>query len=350
MPVKENQLIDEISDLKKQIGSKLLLLGHYYQRKEIVDLADFKGDSFALSKKAANLDEAEYIIFCGVHFMAESAAILAKPNQIVQIPDQQAGCPMADMAKFADVENAWTHLKTIIGNKKIIPITYMNSTAEIKSFCGANDGTVCTSSNADKIFRWALEQGDKIFFMPDEHLGRNTANKLGIEKEKVVLWDPHYDDGNLSSAQIETAKVILWKGFCHIHTFFEPEHIDNIRNKFPDAVIIAHPECKEEVIDMVDFSGSTGFIDKYVANAKTGSTIAIATEINMIDRLSREYPDLRIIEVARSLCTNMFKIDLEKLKTTMLNLGKHNIVTVNYKIKYNADRALRKMIQINDNY
>lgn len=348
MPIKNEPIIDEILDLKKQLGSKLLILGHYYQRKEIVDLSDFKGDSFALSKKAANLDETEYIIFCGVHFMAESASVLAKPSQIVQIPDLQAGCPMADMAKITDVENAWTHFKTIVGNKKIIPITYMNSTSEIKSFCGANDGTVCTSSNADKIFRWALEQGDTIFFMPDEHLGRNTANKLDIKKDELALWDPNYKNGNLSSSQIKNAKIILWKGFCHVHTFFKPEHIKNIRNKFPDAVIIAHPECKEEVIDMVDFSGSTGFIDQYVNKAKSGSTIAIATEINMIDRLARDHSDLKIIEVAGSLCTNMFKIDLQKLKTTMQNLGKHNIVTVNYKIKYHADKALRKMIKIND--
>lgn len=345
MTVDEATLKDEIREIKRKFGSKLVILGHFYQRREILDFADYMGDSFELSRKAAQLSDAKHIIFCGVHFMAESAAILVSQNQTVQIPALDAGCPMADMASIEDVERAWHEITRIISEKKIIPIAYMNSSADIKAFCGRHGGAVCTSSNAEKLFRWGLNRAEKIFFLPDEHLGRNTANILGIPQDERILWDAHHPEKSNEMA-LSKATLILWNGFCHVHTFFIPEHIKNIRKRFPGAVIIAHPECREEVMELVDFSGSTAFIENYVRKAPSGAVIAIATEINMVDRLAREFPDKTIVEVARSLCPNMFKNNLFNLKQTLDNLGQKNVVTVPAEIKEYASRALRTMIEV----
>ncbi|MDX9702706.1 MAG: quinolinate synthase NadA [Candidatus Auribacterota bacterium] len=342
----EQQIIETINDIKKQNGDKLVILGHYYQRREILTVADYMGDSFELARRAASLDDAKYIIFCGVHFMAESASILSKPYQTVQLPDLDAGCPMADMARLPEVEKAWNTITEFIPSSQIVPITYMNSIASIKAFCGRHGGAVCTSSNANILFKWARQQGKKIFFLPDEHLGRNTAHNLNIPEDKMFVWDPLMPDDKRIIANIDAVELILWKGHCHVHTFFNVEHVNYIRKNFPSAVIIAHPECTRDVIQQVDYSGSTSFIERYVKEAPSGSVIAIATEINMVDRLARQYADKQIIPVARSLCPNMFKINLPKLKTTLEQLGRYNIIEVPQSVRQDAHRALSAMLSV----
>jgi quinolinate synthase len=339
----DQQLIEKIKAIKAELGKRLVILGHHYQRKEIVELSDFRGDSLGLSHDAARQKEAEFIVFCGVHFMAESAEILSRPEQIIQLPELGAGCPMADMADIFQVESAWRDIDKICGSENFTPITYVNSSAELKAFCGRNDGIVCTSSNASSVFDWAFKKSDKLFFFPDEHLGRNTANK---KKNKVIVWNPEQEMGGNTSKQIKDADVILWKGYCHVHTFFKPEHVLAIREKYPEAIIIVHPECVEEVVDMADADGSTGFIVKFVQEAKPGSTIVIGTEINLISRLAMEHPDKKIFELARSLCPNMYKINLRNLLWTLDNIGKINIVTVPEQIKAEAKVALERMLEI----
>ncbi len=341
-----HSVVTSINEIKQKYGRELVILGHYYQRREILDFADYLGDSFELARRATALDDAKYIVFCGVHFMAESAAVLAKPHQIVQLPDLSAGCPMADMANIEDVEKAWTAMTEYIPASQIVPITYMNSTASIKAFCGRHGGAVCTSSNADILFKWVQEQNKKIFFLPDEHLGRNTAHNLQIDENKTLLWDPKLPLEDKELSNINNIDLILWKGFCHVHTFFTVEHVKYIRNNFPDAVIIAHPECPRSVIEQVDYSGSTSFMEKFVKEAPAGSTIAIATEINMIDRMAHQYKDKQIIPVARSLCSNMFKISLPKLKTTLEQLGQYNIVRIPEADKQDASKALNTMLSV----
>jgi quinolinate synthase len=342
----DQQLMGQIKAIKAELGKRLVILGHHYQRKEIVELSDFRGDSLGLSRDAARQKDAEFIVFCGVHFMAESAEILSRPDQIVQLPEFSAGCPMADMADIFQVESAWRDIDKICSSENFTPITYVNSSAELKAFCGRNDGIVCTSSNASSVFDWAFKKTDKLFFFPDEHLGRNTANKKGIPKNKVIVWNPEEEMGGNTSKQIKDADVILWKGYCHVHTFFKPEHVLAIREKYPEAVIIVHPECVEQVVDMADADGSTGFIVKFVQEAKPGSTIVIGTEINLISRLAMEHPDKKIFELARSLCPNMYKINLRNLLWTLDNIGKINIVTVPEQIKAEAKVALERMLEI----
>lgn len=342
-------IIKEIKKTKNLYGDKLVILGHYYQSKEILDLADIKGDSFYLAKKAANLKNAKYIIFCGVRFMAECADILSRPEQTVQIPDTQAGCPMADMASLNEVKTAWGKITSIVGNSLITPVTYINSTAEIKSFCGEHRGSVCTSSNAHLIFNWACKNNKKIFFFPDEHLGRNTAKKLGFDDKNIIVWDPKAPPKKLSRESLKNVNIILWKGYCNVHTYFTKEHITSIRHSHPDAVILAHPECKQEVVKLVDYTGSTAFIDKFIKQATLDSITAIATETTMTNRLAKEYPDKKIIPATHSFCEDMKKITIEKLKYTLDHLGEYNIVTVNEKIKKNARKALATMLEIVEN-
>ena len=233
------------------------MLAHHYQRIENVQLADFVGDSYELSRAASEQAEADDIVFCGVHFMAESARVLARPRQKVYLPNLAAGCPMADMARRAEVEEAWKELSALQPASRIIPITYMNSDADLKAFCGRNGGLVCTSSNSVGAFRWAFERGRAIFFFPDEHLGRNTANAYGIAREDTVIWDPREENGGLTREAIAKARVILWKGYCHVHTFFQVSHVTEARQKHPDCKLIVHPECTEEVVAAADLSGST---------------------------------------------------------------------------------------------
>ena len=341
-----SDLIDKIIKIKQKLGNQLVILTHHYQRKEIVDLGDHRGDSFGLSQRAAQDENAKHIVFCGVHFMAESAAILAKDHQTVQIPDMNAGCWMADMADAFLVEKAWNEVTAIVGNKNLTPLVYMNSDAYIKAHCGQNNGAVCTSSNAPKAFEWAFKQKEKIFFFPDEHLGRNTGNHLGIPANEMLVWDPEKPLGGNTEQEIKKAKVFLWKGYCLVHTRFTTRDMESMRKKFPDATLVVHPECTQEVVKASDAVGSTSFIVNYVDKAPKGSTIIIGTEINLIKRLVMEYPDKNIRPLKESLCPNMYKINLSNLLTCLENIGKTNIVTVDDPIKKDAFIALENMLNL----
>ena len=342
----DKQTIEKIIKIKQKLGNKLVILTHHYQRKEIVDLGDFQGDSFALSQQAANDANARYIVFCGVHFMAESAAILAKNHQTVQIPDMNAGCWMADMADAVLVEKAWNDVIAITGKDSVTPLVYMNSDAYIKAHCGQNHGAVCTSSNAPKAFEWAFKRREKIFFFPDEHLGRNTGNTLGIPQDQMLVWDPEKPLGGNSEADIKRAKVLLWKGYCLVHTRFTVPEIQEARKIHVNAHIVVHPECTQEVVNAADAVGSTSFIVNYVKNAPISSTIVLGTEINLIKRLAIEYPDKKVIPLKDSFCPNMFKINLDNLLDILENIGKTNIVTVDEDIKKDAVIALENMLAL----
>jgi quinolinate synthase len=342
----EIEVIERIRALKGALGEKLIILTHHYQRKEIVDLGDFKGDSFGLSQKAAADKDAQYIVFCGVHFMAESAAILSQPHQTVQIPDEEAGCWMSDMADIFLVEKAWEELSSITGPESITPIVYMNSDASLKAFCGRNGGAVCTSSNASVAFKWGFSQREKVFFFPDQHLGRNSGNQLGIPSDEMIVWDPEKPLGGNTPERIKKAKAILWDGYCLVHTRFEVEHINKMREKYPDARIVVHPECTQEVVALADAVGSTSYIVKYVENAPAGATIIIGTEINLINRLAREYQDKTVLDLHHSLCPNMFKINMQNLLHTLENIGEYNVITVPEDIIADARKALNRMLSL----
>ena len=342
----DDELIEKIRAKKRELGSQLIILTHHYQRKEIVGLGDFVGDSFELSRKAAADWQCRYIVFCGVHFMAESAAILAQPHQVVQIPDEEAGCWMASMAETRSVESAWEQLESKAGKGSIIPVVYMNSDADLKAFCGDHGGTVCTSSNADKAVKWAFGQGEKVLFFPDRHLGHNVGHDLGLAPEEMVVWSPDKPFGGNDPDALSRARLILWDGYCLVHTRFTCEQIEKRRAEFPEARIIVHPECPREVVAMADASGSTSRIVKYVSEAPAGSTIVIGTEINLISRLASEYPDKKVLDLHRSLCPNMFKINLANLLETLKNIGETNVVRVAEETKASARLALDRMLAL----
>ena len=342
----DKKIIDDIRTIKDHLGKELLILTHHYQRKEIVALGDYQGDSFGLSQKAAEDKDARFIVFCGVHFMAESAEILSQSHQTVQIPKIEAGCWMADMADNDVVVKAWAELTSIAGPETITPIVYMNSDAELKAFCGVRGGTVCTSSNAPDAFRWAFGQREKVFFFPDQHLGRNTSNQMGINPNEMIVWNPKKPLGGNTPEDIKRAKVILWDGYCLVHTRFQVEHVRKIREEFPEAKIVVHPECTQEVVALADAVGSTSFIVKYVKQAPPNTTIVIGTEINLIDRLALENPDKKIFELHYSLCPNMFKINLKNLLWTLENIGKVNVINVPENIKVDARAALDRMLYL----
>lgn len=345
-PLEEGDLIERIRAIKAALGRKLLILTHHYQRGEIVALGDYKGDSFGLSKKSAADHDAHFIVFCGVHFMAESAAILAQPHQIVQIPDPKAGCLMADMADIHAVASAWEELTDVAGEGALAPIVYMNSDAALKAFCGRHGGVVCTSSNAGAALKWGLEVRDKVFFFPDQHLGRNTGNRLGLAPEEMIVWDPDEPMGDNRPEDIRRARLILWDGYCHVHTHFQVNHVLKMREEFPEARIVVHPECTEDVVALADAVGSTGFIAEYVSNAPPKSTIIIGTEINLVHRLALEHPDKQVLDLHYSLCPNMFKINLEKLLWTLENLGQANQIVVPETVKTEARLALDRMLYL----
>lgn len=345
--ISEDLLLTKVKQKLKKLGKKVLLLVHHYQREEIAGLANYLGDSLELAKKSSQHKEAKYIVFCGVYFMAESADILSEDYQIVQLPSLYAGCPMADMADIDSVERAFLLLKNFLPDVKIVPVTYINSYAPLKAFCGRNEGSICTSSNAEKVFKWAYNTGDKIFFFPDEHLGRNTAKNFGIKDEEIFLWERTKEFLTKEEKnKIKKAKVILWNGYCHVHTRFKIEDILKIKKEHPDAKIIVHPECKVELTSLVDFTGSTGQIVKYVKEAPSGSKIVIGTEINLINRLAKENPDKKIFELAYSLCPNMYKINLQNLLWTLDEIGKVNIVQVDKNLKQEAKIALNRMLSL----
>lgn len=323
----ETELKTRIEAVRKKLGEKLVILGHHYQRDDVICHADFTGDSFNLARQAQTRPDADFIVFAGVHFMAEAADILSQPHQKVILPDMAAGCSMADMASIDQVESAWESLIEL-GIERVMPITYMNSAASLKAFCGKNGGAVCTSSNAVKLFEWALGVSEKLFFFPDEHLGRNTGIKHGIPLDRMVVWDPRLELGGNTPEALKQAKVILWKGFCSVHGRFLPRHVDDRRAEIDGVKVLVHPECRYEVVEKADMNGSTEFIIRVIEEAPAGSKWAIGTEVNLVNRLAHKYPDKTITLLAPDLCmcATMFRIAPENLLWALENLAAGNVV------------------------
>jgi len=346
------KLIERARTARAELGDRALILGHHYQRDEVIDFADITGDSFKLAQAAAAKSAAEYIIFCGVHFMAESADILTTKEQKVILPDLAAGCSMADMATANQVEKCWQDLESVGVAKKTIPVTYMNSSAAIKSFTGEHGGTICTSSNAKKTMEWALTQGEKILFLPDQHLGRNTAVlSLGLTLEDCVLWNPWKPMGGLSEEEIKRAKVILWRGHCSVHGRFTKESVDEVRNRLSGVQVLVHPECQHEVVKAADVVGSTEFIIKTVESSPPGSKWAIGTELNLVSRLASKNPDKQIVFLDKTVCycSTMNRIDLPHLVWAMESLVAGHVVNqiqVDQKVAVNSKLALERMLAL----
>ena len=315
---------DRIVAAKAALGKRLAILGHHYQRDEVYRHADFTGDSLRLSRLAAS-SEADYIVFCGVHFMAEVADILSRPEQISILPDPAAGCSMADMASLAKVERAWRELRTVLDpDETVTPVTYINSAADIKAFCGEHGGIVCTSTNAAKILEWAFARREKVLFFPDQHLGRNTGFKMGIPLDQMALWDYDLPLGGLTPEQIRKAKIILWKGLCSVHQMFQPQHIERFRAEHPDGLVISHPECSFEVCQRSDYVGSTEFIINTIAQSKPGTRWLVGTELNLVNRLAERFKAedkiVRFMAPTVCMCSTMARIDPQHLAWTLENL------------------------------
>ena len=339
-----------IAAAREKLGDRLVILGHHYQRDEIIQFADFRGDSFLLSQNAARQKDAEYVVFCGVHFMAETADILTDPNQKVILPNMNAGCSMADMAATDDVLDAWDDLNDVLSGG-LVPITYMNSTASIKALCGQNGGIVCTSSNASASFEWAFQRGEKILFMPDQHLGRNTGVKLDVPLDKMVVWNPFKPLGGLTESQIQDARIILWQGHCSVHTRFSVAQIEDARTKFPDVQVVVHPECVREVVDAADMDGSTEFIIKVVSQAPAGSVFAIGTEINLVNRLAQENQDKTVfcLDPVVCPCATMYRIHPAYLAWVTEGLVADTVVNqvkVDEETAHYARVALERMLSL----
>ena len=340
------ELDERIAAARAKLGDSAVVLGHHYQRDEIIKYADYRGDSFNLSQFAASQAAAEYIIFCGVHFMAETADILSAANQRVILPNLTAGCSMADMARIDDVLDCWDDLQDTLGDDgAIIPITYMNSTAAIKAHCGRNGGIVCTSSNAPATFRWALERGKRILFLPDQHLGRNTGLRMGIGLEEMVVWNPFKPLGGNTEADLRRARLILWQGHCSVHTRFTTQQIEQARQAYPSVHVVVHPECTMDVVQAADSNGSTEYIKKLVNDAAAGSVIAVGTEISMVNRLAAENPDKRIfcLDSVVCPCSTMYRIHPAYLSWVLDGLNEGVVVN---RISVDADTAEQARVSL----
>jgi quinolinate synthase len=347
----DDEMEERIIAAKRALGPRLVILGHHYQRDEVIKFADFTGDSLKLARAAASRGAAEYIVFCGVHFMAESADILRGPHQKVVLPDLAAGCSMADMAEGEQLEIAWRELAEM-GADSIIPVTYINSSAAIKAFCGEHDGVVCTSTNAAAVMKWAWDRGERLLMLPDEHLGRNTGYTLGVPLDRMVVWDPHEVWGGLTAEQARNAKLILWKGHCSVHTRFTIQQIQTFRKQHPNGRVIAHPECTFDVVQAADLSGSTEFIVNTLRNSPTGSVWAVATEIHLVNRLAHELaPDRQVVTLDPfgCLCSTMFRVSPNHLLWVLEGLVEgtiHNQIVVPDETKRWARLALDRMLEI----
>ena len=322
-------LVKRARAAKAALGDRVFILGHHYQRNEVIEFADVTGDSFKLAQQAAAHPEAEFIVFCGVHFMAESADILTSADQQVILPDLAAGCSMADMAEINQVEDCWAALDRAGVAEVTVPITYMNSSAAIKSFTGKHGGSVCTSSNAERSMEWAFEQGEKVLFIPDQHLGRNTAVRdLGLSLDDCVVYNPNKPDGGLTHEQMRAAKVLLWKGHCSVHGRFTPECVDDVREQVPGITVIVHPECAYEVVEKADIVGSTEKIIATIAAAEPGTSFAIGTELNLVKRIAQQNPDKQIVYLDKTVCfcSTMNRIDLPHLVWALESLLAGNVV------------------------
>jgi quinolinate synthase len=351
------ELAERIGAAKAALGDRVFILGHHYQRDEVMAWADARGDSFGLSRIAAR-QEAEFIVFCGVHFMAESADILTGPHQKVLLPDLNAGCSMADMAHIDEVEEAWAELARVIDVDRLVPVTYMNSSAALKAFVGNHGGAVCTSSNARAVLTWALDPGgdgvpagDRVLFFPDQHLGRNTGFDLGYQGSDMALWNPRRSMGGLEDAEVKAATLLLWKGHCSVHQRFSPAHVEAFRAEHPDGIVLVHPECAHEVVVLADEVGSTDAIIRAVEGAAPGSSIGIATEIHLVKRLADEHPDLHIscLDPLVCPCSTMFRIDAPHLAWVLEGLVEgevRNQITVDEGTAAAARVALERMLAI----
>ncbi|MFD0742610.1 quinolinate synthase NadA [Phytohabitans flavus] len=345
-------LVERAQRAKAALGDRLFVLGHHYQRDEVIQFADVTGDSFKLAREAAARPEAEFIVFCGVHFMAESADILTSDTQKVVLPDLGAGCSMADMAALPQVETAWELLEDLGIAESTIPVTYMNSSADIKGFVGRNKGVVCTSSNAKRALTWAFERGEKVLFLPDQHLGRNTAVlEMGFDLDDCVLYNPHKPNGGLTPEQLRDAKMILWRGHCSVHGRFTLECVEEVRERVPGVNVLVHPECRHEVVTAADYVGSTEYIIKAIDAAPAGSAWAVGTELNLVRRLANAHPDKQIMFLDRNVCycSTMNRIDLPHLVWALEELAAGRLVnqiTVDADTARNARVALDQMLAL----
>ena len=362
-PLGNEELSARIAAGRAKLGKKLLILGHHYQQDEVIEHADLRGDSYQLSQLAASSSDCRTIIFCGVHFMAETADILAnRPDKLAErggervnviLPDMAAGCSMADMAAIRQVEAAWDQLGEVIDTEKLIPVTYINSAASLKAFCGRHGGIVCTSSNAAAVIEWAFARGNRVFFFPDQHLGRNTSLKMEITNDQMPVWDPYSEDlgGNTEEA-IKNSRVVLWKGHCSVHQMFRAEHVHQFRKQHPDIKILVHPECPQEVNDLADISGSTSKIMKTVEAAPAGTKWAIGTELHLVNRLKKDHPDQEIhfLSPVVCMCATMYRIDLAHLAWSIENLIAGTVVNeiqVDAEIAKYSMIALERMLEVN---
>ena len=358
----DQALTDRIQAIRNQLGPELLILGHHYQQDEVIALSDLRGDSYQLSQMAAASRECRSIVFCGVHFMAETADILAnRPEKLAErngqrvtvvLPDMAAGCSMADMAAIEQVEAAWEDLGTVIDTDELTPVTYINSAASLKAFCGRHGGIVCTSSNAKAVLEWAFARRRRVFFFPDQHLGRNTALKMGIPAEQMPVWDPYAGDlGGNSESVFESSRVILWKGHCSVHQMFQPSHVHQFREKYPGIKIMVHPECPREVNDLADISGSTAKIIQVVEAAPPGTKWAIGTELHLVNRLKKEHPEQEIhfLSPVVCMCATMYRIDLAHLCWSLERLVSGtpvNVIEVDPETTRWSLVALERMLEV----
>jgi len=360
--LEDAHLADRIEAVRRRMGERLVILGHHYQQDGVIAHADFQGDSYQLSKSAAERAGCEAIVFCGVHFMAETADILAnRPEQVaarggrrvtVVLPDMAAGCSMADMAAIEQVEDAWADLGTVIDTTDITPVTYINSAASLKAFCGRHGGIVCTSSNARAVLDWAFAKTKRVLFFPDQHLGRNTARTMGVGLDEMCVWNPHDPAlGGNSAEQLKKSRVILWQGHCSVHAMFKPEHVDAMRANLPGVKVLVHPECSMEVVDKADLVGSTSYILKQVEQAPPGTTWAIGTELHLVKRLEHNHPEqtVRFLSPVVCMCATMYRIDLAHLCWSLEHLERGrpvNVIRVDDETAQWALAALERMLAV----
>jgi quinolinate synthase len=351
-PPSDPTLVARAQAAKAALGDRVFVLGHHYQRDEVIQFADVTGDSFKLARDAAARPDAEFIVFCGVHFMAESADILTGDAQKVVLPDLAAGCSMADMAVLSQVEKCWDLLQDLGISSDVVPVTYMNSSADIKGFVGRNNGVVCTSSNAQRALTWAFEQGSKVLFLPDQHLGRNTAVlEMGFSLDDCVLYDPHKPNGGLTDDQLRDAKMILWRGHCSVHGRFTLESVNDVRSRVPGVNVLVHPECRHEVVTAADYVGSTEYIIRTIEAAPAGTAWAVGTELNLVRRLANAHPDKQIMFLDKAVCycSTMNRIDLPHLVWALEELAAGRVpnqITVDPDTARYARSALDKMLAL----
>ncbi len=345
----DEKVIVELKKLKEELKDEVIVLGHHYQQDDIIQFADVTGDSLKLAQDASNLKQ-PYIIFCGVHFMAETADMVVRKDQKVILPDLNAGCSMADMANREEIDKAWKYIQNST-DEKVVPITYINCAATLKSFVGENNGSICTSSNARSVIEWAFKQGEKLLFFPDQHLGRNTCAEMGIALEDMVIYNPNMQNGGLTPEQIDKAKVILWYGYCSVHQGFTAEQVAVIRKEDPEMKVIVHPECPYEVVSASDDNGSTAYIINKIANAPAGSKFAVGTEINLVNRLQDRFPDkiIKSLSPYQCLCTTMYRVRPRWLLASFRSIKENNpinVVTVNEETAKSSLKALNTMLEL----